>query len=275
MSLYNISKDIPIKNVMKSMKTITQTEIDNLPHPPQEWLDDIKRESKTVAKKHANIIKNFWDNPVLLKTKKNITRQYIDNSSFFSSAIITDTEMGLECLKQQKPEVYQNIINWGVGDVPMINGVTIKNELSKPKRNKMGTKYYFYMHETFIYPRGLELKKACPYEQHNRHCQDITTKLYSVKNCFNIIQKEFKILQVEKKDFYSRYYTYKPFEPYEECGIEVMYARKGYAVDGKRLPNFNRGSVFGLRQSIKENNIKMKDVGGNKKDDLIKFLIKL
>ena len=256
---------------------LTQTEIDNLPHPPQEWLDDITRESKTVAKKHANIIKNFWDNPVLLKTKKQTHRQYIDNSPFFTDAIITDKEYGLECLKQQKPEVYQNIIN--LLNIVEQNdfGVKIKKELSKPKRNKAGTKCYFYMNTTFIYPRGLELKNAeiAGMSMADKFHTNTFKLLASVRECFNIIKKEFKILQVEKKDFYSRYYTYEPYQPFEECGIEVMYARKGYAIDGKRLPNFNRGSVFGLKQSIKENNIKMKDVGGNKKDDLIKFLIKL
>ena len=105
--------------------------------------------------------------------------------------------------------------------------------------------------------------------------QDDSTKLLSIKSCFNIIEKEFKVLQITKKDFYTKYFTYEPFLPYEECGIEIMYARKGYAIDGKRLPNFNRGSVYGLKHSIKENNIKMKEVGGTKKDDLIKFLMKL
>ena len=92
--------------------------------------------------------------------------------------------------------------------------------------------------------------------------------------CFNIIQKEFKLLQESKRDFYRKYFTTKPFTAFEECGIEVFYARKGYAIDGKRLPNFNRGSVYGLKNSLKLNNIKLKDVG-SKKDDLIKYLMKL
>ena len=54
---------------------------------------------------------------------------------------------------------------------------------------------------------------------------------------------------------------------------EVFFARKGYAIDGKRLPSFNRGSVYGLRLSLKLNNIKQK--GLTKKDDMIKVLMKL
>lgn len=98
--------------------------------------------------------------------------------------------------------------------------------------------------------------------------------LPKVVDCFKVIEKEFKLIQEEKRGYYKRYFTTKPFEAFEECGIEVLYAKKGYAIDGKRLPNFNRGSVWGLKHSLKQNNIKLKDVG-TKKDDLIKYLMKL
>jgi hypothetical protein len=117
-------------------------------------------------------------------------------------------------------------------------------------------------------------KKCMEYNRHNNnkiHSESLDDKLW----CFNIITKEFKLLEESKRDYYKKYFTTKPFTAFEECGIEVFYARKGYAIDGKRLPNFNRGSVYGLKYSIKENNFRMKDVGGSKKDDLIRFLLKL
>ena len=92
-------------------------------------------------------------------------------------------------------------------------------------------------------------------------------------NCFNIIKKEFKLMEESKRNFYTKYFTTKPFTAFEECGIEVLYARKGYALDGKRLPSFNRGSVYGLKNSLRENKIKQK--GLSKKDDIIKVLLKI
>ncbi len=110
----------------------------------------------------------------------------------------------------------------------------------------------------------------------NSALSECSEKLRAVEWCFKIIQKEFKLLQESKRDYYTKYFTSTPFTAFEECGIEVFYARKGYAIDGKRLPNFNRGSVYGLKHSIRQNNLKLKDVGGSgKKDDLIKFLMKL
>lgn len=97
--------------------------------------------------------------------------------------------------------------------------------------------------------------------------------LSHVVKCFNIVEKEFKLVQESKRDFYRKYFTTKPFFAFEETGIEVFFARKGYAIDGKRLPSFNRGSVYGLRLSLKLNNIKQK--GLTKKDDMIKVLMKL
>ena len=97
--------------------------------------------------------------------------------------------------------------------------------------------------------------------------------LTNVVRCFNVISKEFKLMEESKRDYYSKWFSKTPFIAFEECGIEVFYARKGYAIDGKRMPSFNRGSVYGLKQSLKENKIKQK--GLSKKDDIIKVLLKL
>lgn len=97
--------------------------------------------------------------------------------------------------------------------------------------------------------------------------------LQNVVNCFNIIRKEFKLIQEQNREYYSRWFTSKPFTAFEETGIEVLYARRGYSIDGKRMPSFNRGSVYGLKHSLKLNKIKQK--GLSKKDDIIKALLKL
>ena len=152
-------------------------------------------------------------------------------------------------------------------------------------------KIIFSIKTSVILPKGTTTKQI---DQHNKNKEDFsyhinTHNLFKENKtngthsellddklwCFNIIRKEFKLLEESKRDFYTKYFSTKPFTAFEECGIEVFYARKGYAIDGKRLPNFNRGSVYGLKHSVKENNFKMKDVGGTKKDDLIKFLMKL
>ena len=168
-------------------------------------------------------------------------------------------------------------------------------------KDKVNERRYYidFSIKTFhLYPKGLSLSKindmiakqdqdsSVSYgnkidlydfqSNYNSHTHEQSEGLETNLWCFNVIQKEFKLLQESKRDFYTRYFTTKPFTAFEECGIEVLYARKGYAIDGKRLPNFNRGSVYGLKHSVKLNNLKLKDVGGSgKKDDLIKFLLKL
>jgi hypothetical protein len=267
-------------------------EFDDLPSPPKEWLIEIENDSKLNSKKQADIIKDFWNNPTLLKTKEfNIQRGYVPDSTFTTPYADITKEQGLECLKRQKPEVYERLVH-GMMKQPIFGqkeynklGIKVKTEISQPIRNKLDTKFYFKLNVSLVYPKGIEMKNIKHEDQHLHfqlmrfHKQDDSSKLLSIKLCFNIIQKQFKVLQVTKKDFYIRYFTWQPFLPYEECGIEVLYARKGYSIDGKRLPNFNRGSVYGLKQSVLENNFKMKDVkaihGNTKKDDLIKFLMKL
>ncbi len=96
----------------------------------------------------------------------------------------------------------------------------------------------------------------------NSPLSECSRKLRKVEWCFNVIQKEFKILQKEKRSYYSKYFTSQPFFAFEECGIEV-------------LSKNNRGSMYGLKQSLLNNGFKMKDVGGSKKNDLIKFLMKI
>jgi hypothetical protein len=90
---------------------------------------------------------------------------------------------------------------------------------------------------------------------------------------FNIIEKEFKLMSESKRDTYKRYFHKRPFECFEETGFEFLYARNGYSIDGKRLPNFNRGAVWNLKEALKMNKIPLK--GLTKKDDIIKALMKI
>lgn len=118
--------------------------------------------------------------------------------------------------------------------------------------------------------KGTSLKIATKYDYRTEKENSFLSNHY---NCFNIITKQFKLMEEKKRSFYKKYFTNKAFTAFEECGIEVLYARKGYAIDGKRLPSFNRGSVYGLKSSLRQNKIKQK--GLSKKDDIIKALLKI
>ena len=136
--------------------------------------------------------------------------------------------------------------------------------------NKRWDDYDFTFKLYGKYKKGTLLKDTDIYKNID---VDNKSPLKKYAKCFNIIEKEFKLISERKRDFYKKYFTYKAFTAFEECGIEVLYAKKGYSIDGKRLPSFNRGSVDGLKKSLKENKIKQKGI--TKKDDIIKVLLKL
>jgi hypothetical protein len=116
-----------------------------------------------------------------------------------------------------------------------------------------------------------------------------TTDLY-VAEMFNITKKRMKCWNDQNTEIETdRYIEHKKiqgaFIPYEECGIECFYVRLGYATDGKKLPNFNRGTLECLKYAWKSNigePAKAKKQKGikipkmpTKKDDLIKELMRL
>ena len=112
-------------------------EFDDLPSPPKEWLIEIENDSKLNSKKQADIIKDFWNNPTLLKTKEfNIQRGYVPDSTFTSPCADITKEQGLECLKRQKPEVYERLVH-GMMEQPIFGqkeynklGIKVKTEIT-------------------------------------------------------------------------------------------------------------------------------------------------
>ena len=116
-----------------------------------------------------------------------------------------------------------------------------------------------------------------------------TTDLY-VAEMYNITKKRMKCWTEQNTEVETdRYIEHKKiqgaFTPYEECGIECFYVRLGYATDGKKLPNHNRGTLECLKYAWKNNigepakankkkGIKLAKMP-TRKDDLIKDLMRL
>lgn len=110
---------------------------------------------------------------------------------------------------------------------------------------------------------------------------------------FSVIKKRMKSWNTQNTTDADRFIEHKniqgAFMPYEECGVECFYVRLGYATDGKKLPNHNRGTLECLKSAWRENigeatskadKAKAKKDGKaikmpTKKDDLIKELMKL
>ena len=77
-----------------SQNQITQTEIDNLPHPPQEWLDEIQ---KFLEEERTENEKKEFEKTLKLLTWNNIHQRYRDDS--FSVRYYVDClfDLVLEC----------------------------------------------------------------------------------------------------------------------------------------------------------------------------------
>lgn len=219
----------------------------------------------------------------------------VDNIEYLSNKY--DLSKTVKDYIQERDEINSSSNKWNIERLRTISYTLECDRVFKKDDLKPSYKYYLRLqHKTIAHiPKGLSLSDIREYNDsllgsekfsynintynilkvnttNGTHSESLDDKLW----CFNIIIKEFKLLEECKRDFYRKYFITTPFTAFEECGIEVFYARKGYSIDGKkRLPNFNRGSVYGLKYSIKENNFRMRDVGGSKKDDLIRFLLKL
>jgi len=63
------------------MNTITQQEIDNLPPPPQEWLDDMKKENKIISSKYIMTTKEILRSHPVTILRKEISKTNIKGYS--------------------------------------------------------------------------------------------------------------------------------------------------------------------------------------------------
>ena len=66
---------------MNKMNTITQEEIDNLPPPPQEWLDDMKKENKIISSKSIMTTKEILQSHPVIILRKEISKTNIKGYS--------------------------------------------------------------------------------------------------------------------------------------------------------------------------------------------------
>jgi len=66
---------------MNKMNTITQQEIDNLPPPPQEWLDDMKKENKIISSKYIMTTKEILRSHPVTILRKEISKTNIKGYS--------------------------------------------------------------------------------------------------------------------------------------------------------------------------------------------------
>lgn len=104
--------------------------------------------------------------------------------------------------------------------------------------------------KTFITQENVFKKKGI---EINDNTRDENNTLY-VPKMFNIISKRNKLytegikgLNDNKSD------EYKPFDPFEKCGVEVVYVRLGYKSDGTKQGNKNKGSLECLKNAYKDN----------------------
>lgn len=118
--------------------------------------------------------------------------------------------------------------------------------------------------------------------------RDDDNMLY-VPKMFNIISKRQKLYTEGIKGAKDKNDdAHKPFEPFEKCGVEVVYVRLGYKSNGTKQGNRNRGSLECLKTAYKENKcdcewsekkkeyVKIKGLKmPTKKDELTQVLYKL
>jgi len=118
--------------------------------------------------------------------------------------------------------------------------------------------------------------------------RDENNTLY-IPKMFKIISKNQKLYTEGIKGANDKKeYANKPFEPFEKCGVEVVYVRLGYKSDGTKQGNRNRGTLECLKDAYKMNMcgcewsekkkeyVKIKGLKmPSKKDELTKVLLKM
>ena len=90
-----------------------------------------------------------------------------------------------------------------------------------------------------------------------------------VPKMFRIISKRQKLytegLKGEKDKMKD---SFKPFEPFEECGIEVLYVNLGFKSDGTKTANRNKGTLPHLKNAYTNN--KCGDIWDEQKQKYVK-----
>ncbi len=248
-------------------------------HPPsiffdKEYIDKLIKEEKNLL---INELKAFNKRPFYLVRKEKLsyfTEKHLlmndkteEEKEEILKFIDNKENLTFEALEVFFMKYSESYRNWDKGDFMKMKKNLKSNQIYKVRIEtetfRSQLKRLNFIFEIYdVYHKGDDLETWLLYNR----CLN--------SDCFNVIEKEFKLRQESKRDYYTRYFTKKPFFQFEECGIEVLYARKGYAIDGKKLPSFNRGSNWALKESLKDNNIKGR-AKLTKKDDMIKALIKL
>lgn len=262
-------------------KYLTIGEINSNPiyNPLPQFIDE--------ENKISNMIKDFFNNPVLLKSRKSTYIQrglgVKKNPNFLYEEIMLIDNT-------QKEEYFRFDREYPIHLLPFkkygshINSLIMKlesekedNDLYKTNYEIFITKDIHYKNKNFVeaqlgykiittFKKGQKLSELEKEGMHRKYNNYI--------DAFNIIEKEFKCMQETNKDSYKKtYYHTRPFEQFEETGIEVLFVNSGFQSNGRRKPNFNRGAVSNLKNTCKMN--KIKGYSRMNKNDLIKILIKL
>jgi len=178
---------------------------------------------------------------------------------------------------------------------PIFRNEVIYCEMPSPSTYSFENGYcYISIRDNFTIHRQLYMKKgvALPLQTSPKGIGIVLNDTLFYPEMFKVTHKQMKNWN-SWNTAEERYVTHKKiqgaFMPYEECGVECFYVRLGYSSDGKKLPNFNRGTLDCLKYAwklnigdptSKEDKAKAKKNGKaikmpGKKDDLIKELMKL
>lgn len=143
-------------------------------------------------------------------------------------------------LKFVKKYTNGEINMWKWGSLPLTTEVK-ENENS----------YYILRTRSIACVENVFLKKGVELPSFTKRPKDNTL---FIPEMFNIIDKNEKLYTEGLKGEKDRKSAVQnAFEPYEECGIEVMYVRLGYKSNGAKNGNRNRANLECLKHTYKQN----------------------
>ncbi len=250
------------------MISLTELNTNPIYQPPKEWL---------IPYKIHKMVQDYFNEPVLLK---NITKKI---SSHYGGEWIKLDDKKFNYLPTGEPICPNSIALW---NKEFEQHLMKKVNERKQEKEEVECDLFSKRFEISAYiSRGYNGLQVCLYENEYKiykkgnKLSDLEEEGFNRKynnyvDSFNIIEKDFKIMDDKKRDSYKkRYFHTKPFEQFPETGIEVLFVNSGFQSNGKRTANFNRGAVWNLKQTCKNNNIK--NYSKLSKNDLNKLMIKL